>query len=277
MRDIEGGLGRSQPSVFRMKRELKNRRAVVTGASSGIGFETALELVRQGVSVVVVARREDRLQQLVDQITALGGKVESVVGDITDPETRRRALDAAQANFGGLDILVNNAGIGAMGLFEEADPQRVRRIMEVNFFALVEMTRLALPLLKQGVAPIIVNVSSILGHRGTPHNSEYSASKFAVHGFSESIRAEFTRLGIDVLVVSPGTTETEFFDRAIEKKTEPNWPKHKPISAAAVAKQIVRAMRAGRHEIVPYRWGRVLCWLNRLSPRLVDGIMARYV
>ena len=89
--------------------------------------------------------------------------------------------------------------------------------MEVNFFALVEMTRLALPLLKQGVNPIVVNVSSILGHRGVPHSSEYSASKFAVQGFSESIRAEFARLGIDVLVVSPGTTETEFFDRVIEQ------------------------------------------------------------
>lgn len=260
-----------------MKRDLKNRRAIITGASSGIGRETAFELVRHGVGVVVVARREDRLRELVDQIAALGGKVEPVVGDITDPEIRQRALDAAQSKLGGLDILVNNAGIGAMGLFESADPQRVRRIMEVNFFALVEMTRLALPLLKQGVTPMVVNVSSILGHRGTPHNSEYSASKFAVQGFSESIRAEFTRLGIDVLVISPGTTETEFFDRAIEKTTEPNWPKHKPITASAVAKQIVRAMRAGRHEIIPYRWGRVLCWLNRLSPRLVDGLMARYV
>jgi short-subunit dehydrogenase len=127
------------------------------------------------------------------------------------------------------------------------------------------------------VKPIVVNVSSILGHRGVPHNSEYAASKFAVHGFSESIRAEFTRLGIDVLVVSPGTTETEFFDRAIEKTTEPNWPKHKATSAANVARQIVRAIRLGRHEIIPYRWGRVLCWLNRLSPRMMDSVMARYV
>jgi short-subunit dehydrogenase len=124
---------------------------------------------------------------------------------------------------------------------------------------------------------MVVNVSSILGHRGVPYSSEYSASKFAVHGFSESIRAEFTRLGIDVLVVSPGTTETEFFDRAIESTTEPKWPKHRPVSAAEVAVEIVRAIRSGRHEIIPYRWGRVLCWLNRLSPRLVDQIMARYV
>ena len=116
---------------------------------------------------------------------------------------------------------MNNAGVGAMGPFADADPQAVRRVMETNFFALVEMTRLALPLLKQGVRPIVVNISSILGHRGVPYNSDYCASKFAVQGFSESIRAEFTRLGIDVLVVSPGTTETEFFDRVIEHTAKP--------------------------------------------------------
>lgn len=260
-----------------MKRDLHNSRAIVTGASSGIGRETALELARNGAGVVVVARREDRLRQLVVEIAALGRAVEPVVGDITDPRTRQQAIDAAESKLGGLDILVNNAGVGALGLFADADPQRVRRVMEVNFFALVEMTRLALPLLKRGVKPIVVNVSSILGHRGTPHRSEYSASKFAVQGFSEAIRAEFTRLGIDVLVVSPGSTETEFFDRELERTSEPNWPKHRPVSAARVAGEIVRGIRLGTHEIIPYRWGRVLCWLNRLSPRLVDGLMARYV
>lgn len=260
-----------------MKRHLNNLRAIVTGASSGIGLATSLELARQGVGVVVVARREDRLRELVEQIAALGRPVESVVGDITDPATRQQAIDVAQSKLGGLDILVNNAGVGALGPFEDASVGRVRRVMEVNFFALVEMTRLALPLLKQGVRPIVVNVSSIVGHRGVPNRSEYSASKFAVQGFSEAIRAEFTRPGIDVLVVSPGPTETEFFDREIERTTDAKWPKHKPANVAAVARQIVRAIHTGRHEIIPYRWGRVLCWLNRLSPRLVDRLMARYV
>jgi short-subunit dehydrogenase len=238
-----------------------------------------LELARHGVGLVVTARREERLRELAAEIAAAKPQavVEIVVGDIADAATRRRAIDAAQSKLGGLDILVNNAGVGAMGLFVDAAAERVRRVMETNFFSLVEMTRLALPVLRQGVRPIVVNVSSILGHRGVPYSSEYSASKFAVQGFSESIRAEFTKLGIDVLVVSPGTTETEFFDRVIDSTGEPKWPKHKPITAAEVARQMVVAIRRGRHEIIPYRWGRVLCWLNRLSPRLVDGLMARYV
>jgi short-subunit dehydrogenase len=260
-----------------MKRELTNRRAIVTGASSGIGRALCVALARCGVGLVAVARREDRLRQLAAEIAPLGTPFETVAGDINDPATRQRAIDAAQSKLGGLDILVNNAGVGAMGAFADSDPQPLRRLMETNFFALVEMTRLALPLLKQGVAPIVVNTSSILGHRGVPYNSGYCASKFAVQGFSESIRAEFTRLGIDVLVVSPGTTETEFFDRVLEHTAKPGWPEHKPVSAAEVARQTVRAIRSGRHEIIPYRWGRVLCWLNRLSPRFVDGLMTRYL
>jgi len=169
-----------------MKRDLRSSRAIVTGASSGIGRAVALELARHGVGLVVTARREDRLRQLAADIVAAQPQatVEIVVGDITDPATRQRALGTAQSKFGGLDILVNNAGVGAMGLFVDAVPERVRRVMETNFFSLVEMTRLALPMLKQGVRPILVNVSSILGHRGVPYSSEYSASKFAVKGFS---------------------------------------------------------------------------------------------
>ena len=106
--------------------------------------------------------------------------------------------------------------------------------------------------------------------------SEYSASKFAVQGLSEAIRAEFTRHGIDVLVVNPGTTETEFFDGKYERGVEPSWPRHKPTTAKRVAQAVVKAIRLGRHEIIPYNKGRILCWLNRLSPSLMDHIMARY-
>ena len=98
-----------------------------------------------------------------------------------------------------------------------------------------------------------------------------------MHGFSEAIRAELVRHGIDVLIVSPGTTSTEFFDSVVEKTGEPAWPEHRPISSEEVARQTLDAIRAGRHEIIPYRLGKFFCWLNRLSPRLMDSIMARYV
>ena len=259
------------------RREIEGRRAIVTGASSGIGRAIALELARQGAGVVAVARREERLVELAKEIGEFGGQVEMVTGDITEEATRRKAIDVARSRFGGLDILVNNAGVGAVGLFEDSDPRRVRTVMEVNFFATVELTRLALPLLHKGNKPIIVNVSSIVGLRGTPLNSEYSASKFAVQGFSESLRAELVKHGIDVLVVNPGTTQTEFFDNVVERTGEPAWPEHKAVTADAVAQKTVRAIRRGDHSIIPYFWGKVMLWINRLSPKLMDRIMSRYV
>ena len=249
----------------------------MTGASSGIGRAIALELCRQGASVVVTARREDRLAALVKEAQALGGKIFSMAGNIAEPGVRDRVVQLAVDELGGIDFLINNAGVGTLGRFETAVPDRLRQVMEVNFFALVEMTRIAIPYLKQGRQPMIVNVSSILGRRGVPHNSEYCASKFAVHGFSEVIRTELSAEGIDVLVVSPGTTETEFFARVLDRTSAPGWPQHRPVTAEHVAKRTVAAMRAGRREIVPYLWGKVLCGMNRVSPGLVDRVMKRYV
>ncbi len=260
-----------------VKRTISEGRAIVTGASSGIGRAIALELCRQGASVVVTARRGDRLAAVVKEAQVLGGKMFSLAGDITEPAIRNRVVQLAVDELGGLDFLVNNAGIGTLGRFDLAAPERLRQVMEVNFFALVEMTRISLPYLKQGRLPMIVNVSSILGRRGVPHNSEYCASKFAVHGFSEAIRTELSAEGIDVLVVSPGTTETEFFDRVLDRTSEPGWPQHRPVMPERVAGQTVAAMRSGRREIVPYLWGKVLCGMNRVSPGLVDRVMRRYV
>ncbi|MEX2318001.1 MAG: SDR family oxidoreductase [Pirellulales bacterium] len=259
------------------QRELTNRRALVTGASSGIGRAVALELARRGAHLVLLARREERLAELAKQVQdEFDCRAILVAGDVTDPATRQRAIDTAERELGGLDILVNNAGVAAHGRFASADPNRLRPIMEVNFFAAVELIRAALPALRQGKQPIIVNIGSILGERGCPHKSEYSASKFALHGFSEALRAELAADGIDVLVVAAGPTETEHFDKLLEEQGKLPWGEPRRAPPERVARTIVRGIELGRHEIVP-GW-RDWWWLllNRLSPRLVDRIMARY-
>ncbi|HUY90672.1 MAG TPA: SDR family NAD(P)-dependent oxidoreductase [Pirellulales bacterium] len=258
------------------RRNLAGSRILITGASSGIGWALALELARAGAKLLLCARRAERLEALASEIRDLGGQAEIAVGDVTNADLRRAALAVAQDRFGGLDILVNNAGISAHGPFDQAGPERLRKIMEVNFFALAEMTREALPLLRQGRQPLVVNVGSILGHRGIPFQSEYCASKFAVRGLSESLRAELTKYGIDLLVVSPGTTDTEFFDHLLEKQGEMPWPEQPGVPASFVAQRTVRAMRLGRHEIVPNFRGRLLVYLNRFAPWLVDRWMEKY-
>lgn len=258
------------------KRQLKGSRAIITGASSGIGHALALEFAREGVRLVVNARRADRLAQLAEAIAEVKGEVQTVAGDVIDPATRQKLIDVALANYGGLDILVNNAGIGAFGRFDSADPERLRRVMEVNFFALVELTRLALPLLKQGTEPLIVNISSVLGHRAVPRSLEYCASKFAVEGFSQSLRVELMPFGIDVLVVCPGLTQTEFTANSIDATSKPDWPQHPGMPAQYVAQKTVRAIQSGQREIMPFAWGKFLCWMNRIAPSLVDRYLARY-
>jgi short-subunit dehydrogenase len=224
----------------------------------------------------LLARREEQLKIIADEIAASGGNAEWVVGDVGDPAVRRAALDRARDRFGGLDILVNNAGIGALGRFDEADPARLRRLFEVNFFAAAELIREALPMLKQGVRPIVVNIGSILGYFATPRSSEYCATKFALRGFTDALRAEFSSLGIDVLLVSPGTTRTEFFEHVVEETSAPRWAKQRGVSAESVARATVRAIRRGRHEIIPNPRGRLVCLLNRLWPGLLRRILARY-
>jgi short-subunit dehydrogenase len=193
-------------------RSLQGKRVILTGVSSGIGLEMARLLAQSGVQLVLNARRAERVQALEQELLAAQCQVATVIGDITIPEVRQQLLETAQTKFGGLDILINNAGLGGIGNFADNDEARLRRIFEVNFFAPLELTRAAIPLLKQGTQPLIANVASVLGHVGVPKKSEYCASKFALHGFSDSLRGELEPLGIQVLLISPSTTQSEFFD-----------------------------------------------------------------
>ncbi len=255
------------------RRSLSNLRVLVTGASSGIGRELVLELARQGSRVVAMARREERLVALEEDAKSRGHSIQVFSGDVTDPRLRLAALEFCQEKLGGLDCLVNNAGIGAIGPFEQASEERLRNIMEVNFFAPVEFTRAALPLLRKGKHPLIVNVSSVLGHRAVPFKSEYCASKFALHGFSDALRAELAGEKMDVLLVSPGTTQSEFFDHVLGDKAKPRG-RFGAMTPAKVARRIAWAMRSGRHEIILPVGGRLLVWLDRLCPPLADRLVA---
>ena len=200
------------------RRNLAGTRVIVTGASGGIGRALAIGLARGRAQLLITARRAERLAAVQSEIESLGADAVTVVGDLTCEETRRQVCQSAQEHWGGLDILVNNAGVGALGRFDTASPDRLRQIMELNFFAPVELIRLALPLLKRGIRPIITNISSVLGHRAVPNRSEYCASKFALHGFSDALRAELSQSGIDVLLVSPSTTNSEFFEHVLENR-----------------------------------------------------------
>lgn len=258
------------------KRSIDGKRFIVTGASSGIGRALTLQLAERGCQIVINARRAEKLAELEAETNRLGGKALIVAGDVTAPQVRHNLVDAAQSEFGGVDVLINNAGIGALGNFSEADEARLRRVMEVNFFAPAELTRLAIPVLEKGDRPVVVNISSVLGHRAVPLKSEYCASKFAMHGLSDAIRAELDARGIDVLLVSPSTTASEFFDNVIDKQAGEYKKMSSAKSPAYVARRTINAIERGRHEIILSWTGWGLVWLDRLMPWLADRVVAKF-
>jgi short-subunit dehydrogenase len=256
--------------------DLSGARILLTGASSGIGAALAVRLAAERARLVLASRNQERLATLAADLRARGGEAVAVPTDVADAAQRARLIDASLAALGGLDILINNAGVGAMGWFADATEERLRRIFEVNFFAATELTRLALPHLRHGRNPILVNVSSVVGRRGLPGCAEYCASKFALTGWSESLRPELARLGVRVLVVTPGRIATEFRDNLLEDRFRFGWQQRRAMTADRCAQVIVTAIRRRRNEVVITREAKLLLWLNRFVPRLLDAALDWY-
>jgi short-subunit dehydrogenase len=260
-----------------MRRSLQGLRILITGASGGIGASVAEQAVRQGARVVLAARSADRLEARVAALSGLPGEALAVPVDITAPADRQRLLDTCVECLGGLDVLINNAGVGSFGHFIGGTEAILRQIMEVNFFAPAELIRLAVPILARGNQPAIVNISSMCGRRGIPAWSEYSASKFALVGFSEALRAELVRFHIDVLVILPGLTRSELGRHLLQNTGRMDIPFDRGMLPEKVASGILGALRRNRAETVLGWDARWMLRLTRFVPRLVDYLLARRI
>lgn len=256
------------------RRSLNGLRVLITGASQGIGRSMALQAAQRGAKVLATARNVDLLRELAADSA---GVVQTLKADVTTHDDRQAMIDAMRRLFGGMDILVNNAGIGATGHFGEATEERLRSIFEVNFFGLAELTRLSLPLLREGKTPALVNISSIVGRRGFPGRSEYSASKFAVQGLSESIRGELAPYGIDVILINPGLTQTNFSQNMLERKSRLQVDHMRGMSAETAARLALNVIERGKVEAT-FTWqGKLFVFAGKHFPRLVDYIAAKRV
>ena len=183
--------------------------AAVTGASSGIGEATALALAGAGAAVALAARRQDRLEQLAEKISAAGGKALAIECDVSDEDQARAFIERAHGELGGLSILVNNAGVMLLGPVQGADTADWRRMLEVNLFGLLWCTHAALPLMGGNEVADIVNLSSTAGRRADAGAAVYNMTKWGVNGFSEALRQEALHSRIRVTTVEPGFVETE--------------------------------------------------------------------
>jgi NADP-dependent 3-hydroxy acid dehydrogenase YdfG len=192
-----------------MKHRLKDRIALVTGASSGIGEATALALAEQGARVAIAARRKDRLDQLAAKLAELGAEPLVLVADLTRESEAQRIVQETEKCYGRLDILINNAGVMYLEPVAEADLGRWRSMLELNVLSLIASTQAALAGMRVRRDGHIVNVSSVAGRVSNPLAAGYAATKFGVVGFSESLRREVYQDNIRVSVIEPGMVDTE--------------------------------------------------------------------
>jgi len=249
---------------------------ILTGASSGIGWALAEVLAEEGAKLALAARSEAKLQELEKRIRQKGGEAWAIPTDVTRADDRHHLIQEALEKLKGLDGLVLNAGVGARGWFAEGGEKRLRTLFEVNFFGATELARNAFPHLQKGHHPFLLVLSSILGRRGVPGYVEYCASKFALSGWAEALRAEWAPWGIHVLLASPGGVATPFREHLLENRLPSQSEGSSGVDPQRFARKLVRALRKRRHEVFLTPDARFLIGLNRLAPRLSNFLMRRY-
>ncbi|MFW6170439.1 MAG: SDR family oxidoreductase [Planctomycetota bacterium] len=228
--------------------DLSNAVGVVTGASSGIGWETSKILSEGGARLVVSARRRDKLDQLVEQ---LPNPASAVSGDIVDPAMPRRLIEAATEGFGKLDFVFSNAGIMNIGGVDETDDEAMTRMIRVNYEAAVRLAYAALRVFKQQGHGDLITTSSILGMKVRPTVGVYAGTKYAVEALSESLRLEFAGSGVRVMVIEPGYTSTQLQSHWTEQQKEMLKKTTQPVQPADIARAVKFMIEQPGHVIIP--------------------------
>jgi NAD(P)-dependent dehydrogenase (short-subunit alcohol dehydrogenase family) len=246
------------------------RRALITGASSGIGAATARLLARSGYQVALLARRRERLEALVNELGP--GQHLVLPCDLTDPEALQQAIERAGSTWGAIDLLVHNAGIGYRARVEDLEPAELRRLFATNVEAPLLGCKFARPYLLAGQRPHVILVASVVGRRGMPTMAAYSASKAALCSLGESLRLEWAHHRIAVSTLNPGTTATEIF--AVQ--ANPKGLKNPDLSAADAPEAVAAAILALDQKPEPerflrWKW-RYLAALSLVAPRLADKL-----
>lgn len=260
-----------------MAKPINEQVIVITGASSGIGREAALQFADRGASIVIAARNAEALEDVARQIRERGGQAAAVVTDVAQWEQVARLASEAATRFGRIDTWVNNAGISEYATFEDIPIRDMERIIQVNLLGTMYGVKAALPVLKRQGTGTIINVGSGLGVRSIPLQGTYCTSKAGIKGFTEGLRMELARdyPGIHTTLVLPAAINTPFYDSArsrmgVRPKAMP------PIYAAgAVAEAIVFAAEHPRRDVYIGSASKLLAVVESIVPALTDRIMTR--
>ncbi len=265
-----------------MPKQLQDSVVVITGASSGIGRAAANEFARQGANVVVAARRESLLQNVVNECKQLSGREAlGVPTDVQDEQSVQNLAQQAYTAFGHIDVWINDAGVGAFGRFEETPADIFREVLETNFFGTVYGARAVLPYFRQQGQGTLINISSLLGSIGGAYYTAYTSSKFAVRAFGEGLREEIEVLdgakNIHICTVMPGTIDTPFFHHAANytgravKALPPVYP------VEQVAKTLVKLAVKPQRETYVGNSARMIGFVHNVAPGLAEVMMAKQI
>ena len=252
-----------------------SRNALVTGASSGIGRELVRQLVLdRGMSVLATARRGDRLLSLADTLPP--GRVQVCCGDLADSAFRQTLWSQAEAMPGGVDLVVNNAGVGNYSELDNQDPEAIRRVIEINVIALIDLTQKAIKHMKSRRSGQILEISSVLGFIGLRDSAVYVASKHAVNGLVKSLHYELWGTGVRIWAACPGRTESEFRSVALGEKGVGTAEKSHGEPTEKIARGIIRGIDRRSTFLMPSWQAWTIVTLAHWLPGLFDAVMARW-
>lgn len=260
---------------------MKNKVVVITGASSGIGKALAFEFASRGSKIVLAARNLEKLLEIETEIRTQGNEVLLVKTDVSLEEECKNMIDETINRFGAIDVLINNAGISMRALFADLDVKTMKQLMDVNFWGTVYATKYAMPYLTKQKG-LVAGIISIAGHVGLPARTGYSASKYAVRGFLDSLRIENLKTGVHVLVAAPGFTESNIRSSALtadgSSQGESPRDEAKMMSSERCAYLIAKAIVKRKRELIlTFVEGKFTVWLKKFFPALLDKLTYKHM
>ena len=257
--------------------DFKNKVIVITGGSDGIGKALVELFLAKGATVATCARNYDKLYQLQQQNSGKSLLIYSA--DISKEQDCKNFIDEVIKTYGTIDLLINNAGISMRSLFIDVDVETLKKVMDINFWGTVYCTKFSLPYILKNKGSIVA-ISSIAGYRGLPGRSGYSASKFAVNGWIESIRTELLQTGVNVLLVCPGFTSSNIRNAALDKdgiaQGESPMNENKMMSSEECAQHILNSIEKRKRSLVLTFTGKRAVFLNKFFPSLADKLTYKF-
>ena len=258
--------------------QITNPVVIITGASSGIGEKAAITLANNGYRVVIAARRQNRLEEIAEQIRKMGGEVLPIQIDLSQVDQIRDLVERTRSVFGQIDILVNNAGSARhLWLDEQSLEDDIQNQLQVNLIGMIQLTRLVIPDMVEAGSGQIIHISSIASWVGVPTYSIYNASKFGSRGFLASLRRELRGTGVIISEIFPGAVDTEFGqDPDVSWKTTTVTPKFALLSAQAVADKILDMIQMKRtRSVIPgFMWFAI--WADAHIPGFISWVLSKY-